>query len=210
MLFRSLNFSKFGEQSFDFEYGGEKLENIVINLSGEHQILNAATALTALMVLRKTGFSIPNTTIYEGLKSVNWPGRLELVMCNPDVILDGAHNVSGAKSLANVLVKCFNDKKIVLVIGILKDKQIDEILSIICPHADVVVATMPDSPRALEPYVLAQMADKFCKHTIVVPDLPDAVQMGLSLASKNDVLLITGSLYLVGAVRKYFKSQIPC
>ena len=200
-----VNYANFGDQIFDFVFEKKKLKNIVINLSGAHQILNATTVLTALMVMKKVGWSIPDKAIYEGLKNVNWPGRLEIVKRNPDVILDGAHNASGARALSAVLKEYFKGKKVILVIGILQDKQIDEILSIICPHATVVIATKPDSQRAFEPHVLAQIASKFCKRTYVAPDISCAVNMGLDMTDENDILLITGSLYLIGSARKYFK-----
>ncbi len=200
-----VKYSKFGEQCFDFEFEGNKIQDIAINLNGAHQILNAATALTALMVLRRIGLNIPDKAILEGLKCVNWPGRLELVRHNPVVILDGAHNASGARALSAALTEYFKDKKIILVLGILKDKQVKEILQIICPLAYAVIAVKPDNQRALEPHILAQLAAGYCERTFVAPDIYCAIQKGLSLADKHDVLLITGSLYLIGSARKYFK-----
>jgi len=200
-----VSYSKFVEQCFDFIFEEKKYKNIVINLSGAHQILNASTALTALMVMKKGGWNIFDKAIYEGLKNVNWPGRLEIVKRNPDVILDGAHNASGARALSTALTEYFKGKKIVLVIGILQDKQIHDILSSICPYAAVVIATKPDSQRAFEPHVLAQMAAEFCERTYVATDISCAIKMGLDMTGENDVLLITGSLYIVGSARKYFR-----
>lgn len=200
-----VKYSKFGEQCFDFEFESERISDIVLNLSGAHQILNAATALTALMVLRKLGLSIPDKAILNGLRNVSWPGRLELVRRNPVVLLDGAHNASGARALSAALTEYFNGKKIILVIGILKDKQVKEILQIICPYASAVIAVKPDNQRALEPHILSKMAALYCDHTYAAPDIYSAIQMGLNLADENDILLITGSLYLIGTARKFFK-----
>jgi len=198
--------SDLASQSFDFPFENEKIEDVTVNLAGSHQILNAATALTALMLLKKMGLTISLTSIKEGIFATKWPGRLEILQKNPLIILDGAHNLSGAKALSHAIDTHLLGKKIVAVIGILKDKQYNEMLEMLGSRVDTVIATNPDNPRALEPSCLAKITSDYCKEIHVEHTIEKAINLGLSLIDKEDVLLVTGSLYLIGAARRILSS----
>lgn len=193
--------SQVGRQVFNYSFGGEKFSNVVIRLTGRHQILNAATALTAVAVLRREGIVIPDDAVYRGMERAVWPGRLEVVRRRPYVILDGAHNESGAQVLASAIKEYYDGKPVTLVIGMLKDKDADAIVKHLCPLAESVIVTKPDSPRAMEPDELAIKVRGYCPDVTVESDIEKAVAMGLKRVAEDGVLLFTGSLYLIGKVR---------
>lgn len=193
--------SQVGRQVFNYSFGGEKFSNVVIRLTGRHQILNAATALTAVAVLRREGIAIPDDAVYRGMERAVWPGRLEVVRRRPYVILDGAHNESGAQVLASAIKEYYDGKPVTLVIGMLKDKDADAIVKHLCPLAESVIVTKPDSPRAMEPDELAIKVRRYCPDVTVESDIEKAVAMGLKRVAEDGVLLFTGSLYLIGKVR---------
>lgn len=197
----SINKTKLGKQSFDYRFGNLEFKDIVINLSGRHQMLNAATVLTAVLALRKQNVNVTDNSIYEGLCSVFWPGRLELLSLRPDILLDGAHNLQGMNALCDTLKEYFCDRKKVLVIGILEDKEYEKMLQNICELFDTVVTTKPDSPRAISAEKLSIVANKYCENVLYNEDPKAAIAMARDLAGSEDLLVITGSLYLIGAVR---------
>jgi len=197
--------SQVGRQVFNYSFGGEKFSNVVIRLTGRHQILNAATALTAVAVLRREGIAIPDDAVYRGMERAVWPGRLEVVRRRPYVILDGAHNESGAQVLASAIKEYYDGKPVTLVIGMLKDKDADAIVKHLCPLAESVIVTKPDSPRAMEPDELAIKVRGYCPDVTVESDIEKAVAMGLKRVAEDGVLLFTGSLYLIGKVRGLLK-----
>lgn len=201
--------SEFCQQIFDFKFQGTQLCNLMLHLSGRHQLMNAATALTAVMVLRQQGIKIAANAFYEGLSRAAWPGRLELFGKHPYVVLDGAHNASGARMMASAIREYFQGRRINLVLGILADKEVDAIINTICPLVHSVVVTRPDSPRAVDPAELAQKIAPICSRVSVVPDITKAVDQGLALTGSDDVLLISGSLYLIGRARSHIKALNP-
>jgi len=197
--------SEVGRQVFNYFLDGEKFSEVLIRLTGRHQILNAATALTAVAALRREGMVIPDDAVYRGMERTFWPGRLEVLKRRPYVILDGAHNESGADALASAIKEYFGGKPLTLVIGMLKDKDADAIVKRICPLAEAVIVTRPDSPRAMEPAELAIKVNSYCKDVTVETDIEKATAMGLKRVAKDGVLLFTGSLYLIGRIRGLLK-----
>lgn len=192
-------------QVFDFTFYDKIYKNIVLHLSGHHQVLNAATALTCIMLLQKQGIDIPDKAVYDGMAHVRWPGRLELVRRRPDIILDGAHNPSGAAVLSDAIRAYYKGRRIILIIGILKDKAVDDILSNVCPLGDYIIATAPDNPRALLPEELGHRAFKYCKNVVYIEGINLAIEKALEIATPEHLILICGSLYLVGEARSILK-----
>ncbi len=172
-----------------------------IPLSGRFQIRNAATATTAARLLAERGFAIPGKAIVAGLESVRWPGRLEKIQDSPTIYLDGTHNAAGARELLAFWDEALAGRRIHLVFGALRDKPVDEIAGILFPRATTVILTEPHQPRALSANVLAEIAGHHAAHFEVVTDAKSAVARAVSLARPNDVVFITGSLYLVGELR---------
>lgn len=193
-----------GERSFDYEGLHRKLWNIHLNLRGFHQIINATTALGAIEVLEDLGYPISTEAMVEGLKEVDWPGRLEMVCSSPRVVLDGAHNPAGALVLKEALEKEFQYEHLVLLVGIMQDKDIESMLHLLAPLADHIILTRPHTDRAAPPATLRKALGRNGKRAEVVEDLHKAVEKGLALTGNEDLLCITGSLYTVGEAKSYF------
>ena len=193
-----------GEGSFSYEGLHRKLWGLSLNLRGSHQIINATTALGAMEILDDLGYRVSNDAMTEGLKEVDWPGRLEVVCSSPRVLLDGAHNPDGALSLKESLEKDFQYHHLVLLIGIMKDKDAHSILHSLSPLADHIIFTRPGTDRAASPALLRKALGRNGKKAEVIEDFRKAIDRGLSLTSEEDILCITGSLYTVGEARSYF------
>jgi len=193
-----------GEGSFSYEGLHRKLWDLSLNLRGSHQMINATTALGAMEILDDLGYRVSNDAIVEGLKVVEWPGRLEMVSSSPRVLLDGAHNPDGALSLKESLEKDFEYHHLVLLIGIMKDKDVHSILHSLSPLADRIILTRPGTDRAASPALLRKALGRNGKKAEVIEDFRKAIDRGLSLAGEEDILCITGSLYTVGEARSYF------
>ncbi len=170
--------------------------------------MNAATALTAIEVVRGLGVLVPETSIYQGLARTKWPGRLEKVYQNPLIIIDGAHNAAGASALADTISKYFDKEEVTLVLGILNDKEVDAVVSKVCPLAHTTVTTKPDNPRAMDPEQLSSKALEYCDRVITEPKIPDAIDKAIDIAGHQGVVLICGSLYLAGTARTHIKSKV--
>jgi len=167
---------------------------IVCPFAGRHQVENARTAVAALRL-----FGVPAAVIREGIAAAKWPGRLERVAINPDIILDGAHNPAGARALAAYIQQFFSAEPVRIVFGAMRDKAVDEVISTLFPLATQVVLTTPDQPRALSAESLLEASDH--PNILVAPTVKDALRM---ILEKPMTTFITGSLYLVGETRKLF------
>jgi len=189
--------------SFDYEGLNRKLWGIHLNLKGFHQIINATTALGAMEVLEESGYRVSTEAMIDGLREVDWPGRLEMVSSSPKVILDGAHNPAGAFVLKEFLEKEFQYERLILLIGIMKDKDIRSMLHLLAPLADHIILTRPHTDRATPPSLLKRALGQNGKKAEIAEDLKEAIERGLSLTRKEDLLCITGSLYTVGEARAF-------
>jgi dihydrofolate synthase / folylpolyglutamate synthase len=189
---------------FDYEGLNRKLWGIHLNLKGFHQVINATTALGAMEVLEDLGYRVSTHAMIDGLKEVDWPGRLEIVSSSPRVILDGAHNPAGALVLKESLEKEFQYQNLILLIGIMKDKDIPSMLHLLAPLAHHIIFTKPHTDRAAAPSLLKKALGQNGKKAEIAEDLREAIERGLSLTQEEDLLCITGSLYTVGEARAYF------
>jgi dihydrofolate synthase/folylpolyglutamate synthase len=175
-------------------------------LSGRFQIRNALAAATSARLLAQRGFAISDEAITGGIATVRWPGRLERISEHPAIYLDGAHNPAGAKELARFWDEDLAGRKIILIYGAMRDKAVDEIAGFLFPRADTVILTEPRQPRAISVSVLAEMAGDLAKKLVVVRDPAEALERAMEMASAEDAVFITGSLYLVGELRAYWNS----
>jgi dihydrofolate synthase/folylpolyglutamate synthase len=189
---------------FDYEGLNRKMWSIHLNLKGVHQALNATTALGAMEVLEDLGYPVSTGAMIDGLREVDWPGRLELVSSSPRVILDGAHNPAGALVLKESLEKEFEYHHLILLVGIMKDKDIQSMLHLLAPLADHIILTQPHTDRAAPPALLKKALDQNGEKAEIAENLKEAIERGLSLTQDEDLLCITGSLYTVGEARAYF------
>lgn len=193
--------STIDKQVFDYKEYNE----LEIKLLGEHQIYNAALAVEAIKKLNIYGYHIDENSIRNGLYYAKWPGRLEIIKKEPFVVIDGAHNPQGISALKNAL-RLFNFKKLILVTGMLKDKDTKNMLDIIVPEADLIITTTPVSERA---YTAEELSKKIeDKNTVHIDKIEDASKYALMNAGKDDMVLFCGSLYMIGHVRSFLKSVI--
>ncbi len=173
---------------------GDEEIPIVCPLAGAHQIENVLSAVAALREL-----GIEAGDIRRGIARTRWPGRLERVREGPEVILDGAHNPGAMRELAAHIRRFYTGRKVWVLYGSMRDKSLDEIAGILAPVADHIVVTQIDSDRALRPEVLQKLFDHGAVE--MAPDIEEGLEMVLE-AAPEDVVFVTGSLLLVGEVRK--------
>jgi len=179
---------------------GLAVRELSLSLRGGHQRENAACVLGALGVLRERGFLIGDEAVREGLSGVRWEGRMEMVGMRPAVLLDGAHNPAGAAALAKALGG-IGYRRLILVLGVLADKNWKGMLRRLVPRAHRVIPTRPPEDRALAPRILAGEARRWNRNVEIVDDPRQAMRAALQGAGRSDLVCVAGSLYLVGAVR---------
>jgi dihydrofolate synthase/folylpolyglutamate synthase len=176
-------------------------------LAGRFQTRNAMNAVAAARSLSARGYRIPPDAIEQGIASAVWPGRLEKLQSHPDIYVDGAHNPGAARELAAFWDENFADRKIFLLYGALRDKAVDEIAGLIFPRAAEVVFTEPRTSRAISASQLSEIAAHLAAHSSVIPDAEQALDYLVSKARPEDAVFVTGSLYLVGQLRHYWKQR---
>jgi dihydrofolate synthase/folylpolyglutamate synthase len=190
------DFSHEKKESQTVSYAGfsMKLDDVYVNLKGDHQLSNAAIALCATELLVKYGFRIDEKHLRAGLSQATWPGRLEIIRKHPTIILDGAHNVEGVRALASFLTSQYPDKRKLLIFGVMKDKEYEKMLSELLPFVSKTILTMTANDRALSP----EFMKKFAPQAVIANDAISALREAKSMSEEEDVIVITGSLYLVG------------
>ncbi|MDD4237625.1 MAG: bifunctional folylpolyglutamate synthase/dihydrofolate synthase [Desulfotomaculaceae bacterium] len=177
-------------------------ENLTLYLIGRHQQINAATAVAAAELLMELGVSISAAAVRYGLAATRWPGRLEIMRREPLVLIDGAHNFDGARALRLALEETFPGRSIVLMIGMLGDKERARVAAELAPLARAVVVTRPNSPRAGNWQELAREAERYTPEVYVIEDIGEALNMALSLAGPGEMVCVTGSLYMLAEARE--------
>lgn len=195
-------------QKVSMELYEKSYSDVEISMVGRHQAENLKTALATLEILRKSGaVKLDREALYEGLKRARQPGRFEVISKDPLVIIDGAHNEAGAQALQETMAQHFAGKKILLVAGILADKEIDSIVKFLTKITDHIIVTEPDNPRKLAAEKLAEHVAGFGVAAEVVSDVEAAVHRAKELADDYDVILFAGSLYLIGDVRRLWRNE---
>jgi dihydrofolate synthase/folylpolyglutamate synthase len=172
-------------------------------LAGAHQVENARTAVAALRLM-----GVPAAAVRAGIARVRWPGRLERVPGEMDLILDGAHNPAGARALAGYIREFFAGEPVRIIFGAMRDKAVDEVTNTLFPLAKEIILTAPDQPRALNPQALAEVA-AVSEGTVVL--VADSVIEALEVAAEMNrqrpmTTFVTGSLFMVGEAREHFES----
>lgn len=177
------------------------LVDLLSPLLGVHQVKNVAVAVMAALVLADSGAPITNDTIRAGLASVYWPGRFQVVEGKPTIVIDGAHNPDGAKVLRQTLDEVFPSQAINFLLGILRDKDIAGITSVLVRPIDNVVAVSPQSYRAAEPEEIAREIK--ARYVTTAADIETGLKTVKELAGKEGIVCVAGSLYLIGAVYQF-------
>jgi len=190
------------EPSFDYHGIKAVYEGLRLQMLGRYQVDNACLALAAIECLRDAGIVCDEEAARRGLARVRWEGRMERVARKPDLFLDGAHNPASANRLASVLRALMPTYgKIILVIGILGDKDFRGIVRELAPLAARVIVTKPRYARALDGETLAAEVRKHHRDVVVTDTVADALSRARGSASSGDLILVTGSLYVVGDAR---------
>ncbi|MCP4537244.1 MAG: bifunctional folylpolyglutamate synthase/dihydrofolate synthase [Chloroflexi bacterium] len=169
-------------------------------LLGPHQLENATVAIAAIDELQTS--NVLAAQVERGLKSVEWPGRLEILSEKPLVVVDGAHTPYSMQKLAQALPLVFQYDRLILVMGISSDKDIPEMLKAICPLANKLIITQFNHPRSACPQTVANLVSRGTPSPHTTTNARDAISLALDLAQQDDLVCITGSLYLVGEGRE--------
>ena len=183
-------------QIFDYK----QYHKLSIHLTGLFQINNAATAIEAVWQLIQLGYPISETAIFTGLRNAKWPGRFEVIHRKPLIIADGAHNPDGARALAASVQKYFKNKRVLLVMGVFKDKDYQEILEILSSQGDILIAYKPNHERGLSSNVLAAAAGRYFQQVYDKGDISNALNTALEFAAEDDVIIFFGSLSTISQI----------
>jgi len=181
-------------------------------LVGRHQLRNIALAIAAAAELHQQGFGgITAHSIENGIRETNWLGRFQVIRARPgwpEMVIDVAHNPAGAWALRSALSEHYEDRPLIFVLGAMRDKAISEMAEILFPLADRVIATRPENPRAASPEEIQQAGARTGAEIELVEDPQQALERARTLAPAGSVIVITGSIYLVGEVMRSMGKQV--
>jgi dihydrofolate synthase / folylpolyglutamate synthase len=190
-----------GRCKVTFETPNDKYEDVWLGLRGRHQTENAGVAIQLAEVLQARGLRITRQAIVGGLETASHPGRLELFGAKPAILLDGAHNPSGAQSLQEFLQK-FIYHPLTIIFGTMRDKRIDQIAEYLFPLADDLILTEIDNPRSASSITLLDVAKKLRLTNVTTTTTSrEALKLAIEKTPAHGVICITGSLYLIGEIR---------
>ena len=183
--------------------------DILLPLLGEHQITNLSVAMTAIEVLNNINITnILLDSIVKSIKKVKWKGRLEVLSKNPYVVIDGAHNIQGIETLSRNIKKYFKYENLYLILGILADKDVEEMIKVIAPMAKKIYAVTPNSIRAELAEDLKREIIKYNENCEAYDDYKEAYLTAINDANENDFVLASGSLYMIGDMRKIIRELL--
>lgn len=173
--------------------------DLKIKLTGNHQLINATVAVGIIEALRSYNIKVGIESVRAGLYNTRWPGRCEVVAKNPLVVLDGAQNIASAKALRKAIKENFQYARLILVLGISSDKDIKGICGELAGFADEIILTCANNPRAIRPQALAKYFKG--RHAYITSSLQEAKAIAHRIAKDRDLILVTGSLFVVGEFR---------
>ena len=171
------------------------------SLIGRHQLRNIALAIGAAEELSKQGFPVTAESIEQGIRETRWPGRFQVIPATasaPEYVFDVAHNPAGAWALRSTLSNSYEDRRLIFIFGAMRDKAIAEMCEILFPLAERVIATQADNPRSATPQEISQAAQRTHAEIEPSPDVPSALARAKEIAGTDGIIVITGSIYVVG------------
>ena len=190
-------------QTFDLTTRSAYYPDLFLSLLGEHQAINAATAVGCIERIRQEGYKVPRTSIYDGLKEVRWAGRMQVVGQSPVILLDGAHSPTSAEALCTAIREVFCYRRLILVVGLMRDKDLQAIGKILCPFADEIITTQAfNNPRVTSAEEIAGAWSEIGANFHVCPSVHEAIPLAQSIATTSDLICIAGSIYIVGEAMK--------
>ena len=191
--------------TFTYRDTVRRFSGLSCGLAGRHQRHNAALAVAAAPAVAG-GSGIPEEAVHAGLSGVHWEGRLEVLHEDPPVVIDGAHNPAGIGTLCRALAEGFSYRRLIVVFGVLRDKEYRRMMGKLAALRPRLILTCPAGERALPPGELKKLSEGMSLEAEVVPSPPAALRRALAVARRGDLVCVTGSLYLVGEIKKAFPS----
>jgi len=203
------DFSHQKEEAGCFHFEGRKwsISGLRVSLLGDHQVDNATMALGTLETIEGPGFSTNSEAIRRGLAKVQWPGRLEVIREKPWVVLDGAHNPAGAQALSEALCQNFSYDRCYFLIGIMGDKEVERLISILAPLSHETVLCRPRQDRAAPPERLLEALEAVGGKGRIIPDVSEGLDILLSMARSDDLICVAGSFYTIGEARSHLLAR---
>jgi len=180
-------------------------------LIGRHQLRNIALAIGAAEELGRQGFPVTAASIEQGVRETHWPGRFQVLAATnraPEYVLDVAHNPAGAWALRSTLSASYAERPLTFIFGAMRDKAIGEMAEILFPLAERVIATRADNPRSAAPEEIREAASRISTHIEDAGDMADALAMARTSAGPDTVVVITGSIYIVGEAMRLLQVRI--
>ena len=203
VAYNDAEFIKIIEEEKMYQVVRKNNEEYKLALLGTHQVINFSVVMKIVESLRKLGYTISNENVKNALKNVVWKGRMEVVANKPYILLDGAHNLGGIEKLKESLHKYFNYSKLILIIGILGDKDVEHMLEKIIPSAEEIITVTPNSPRAMSATELKSKIERITSKKVSSFDrYEEAFGYAKDISNEDDMILICGSLYMIGDMRK--------
>lgn len=191
-------------QIIEYDLNGRSIK-VEHSLLGEHQAKNTLVALSVIDEFSKIVKPISDDVIKKGLLKARWIGRMEVMGKEPLVVIDGAHNIDGIINLKNSVDKYFNYNKVILILGILGDKQVEEMIKNITTMAKFVILTEPHNERAESIEKIGAYLEELNKPYDKILDYKKAYEKSLELANNDDLILVCGSLYMIGDMRRVIR-----
>lgn len=192
---------------FSFRGLGRRYDRLCCPLRGRHQMDNAALAVGAVALLAEHGYAVPEEAVRRGLRETKWEGRLEILQERPMVLVDGAHNPAGISSFCAALKEEFSWRRLTVIFGVLDDKDHRTMLRKLSPLADNLILTRPESERSITPALLLPAAMHYHRRVVIIEKPEEALLAALAAAAPEDLICVTGSLYLIAAAQRFFSER---
>ena len=190
-------------QTLDLKTQSAYYPDLFLSLLGEHQAVNAATAIGCIERIRQEGHQVPRTSIYDGLKEARWAGRMQVVGQSPVILLDGAHSPTSVEALCKAIREVFRYQRLILVVGLMRDKDLQAIGQVLCPFADEIITTQAfDNLRVVPAKEIAGAWSETGTILHVCPSVGEAIPLAQSIATTSDLICVAGSIYIVGEAMK--------
>jgi dihydrofolate synthase/folylpolyglutamate synthase len=195
--------------TFSYRSPARSYARLHCGLVGAHQQTNAALAVASVEAMAVKGFKVGEDAVREGLRKVQWGGRLEVLQQAPILLLDGAHNPAGIGSLCRALSNEFSFRRLIVLFGVLRDKHYAAMIRRLSVAQPLMILTEPPSERSIPPAELLPIARAVLQRVEIIRSPIDALKYAFSLAREDDLICVTGSLYLVGEIKRIFPSLGP-
>lgn len=198
---------RYGLEKQSFSYG--EYRDVEISQAGLYQLQNAVLALDVIQALRSQGYVVSDKAMYKGLLATTWLGRFSVVGKKPYFIVDGAHNEDAAEKLAEAISFYFTNKRIIYIMGMLRDKECEKVIEKTARFAaQIITITPPENKRAMDGYELAGLVAKENPNVTAASSVEEAVELAKLLAGREDVIIAFGSLSYLGRLMETVKKYV--